>query len=640
MRSKKIKAKAYPLEWYRNNVPCRKACPVDTDSGQYVQLIAAEKYEEAFGVARSPNPLASICGRVCAAPCEDACRRGAIDSPVTIRTLKRFLTERYGSESQKPNAFKSLLQGEISAGAQSPGHLGAFNQRPSMPEKKVAIIGSGPAGLGAAHDLALMGYNVTVFEAAAELGGMMRFGIPEYRLTRSVIAKEIGNIQSLGVKFKPNFKITSDYNLSNLQKDGFKAIFISAGTQSGIGLNIPGADLDGVIKAVDYLLNINKGYKINLGNNVLIIGGGSVALDAARTAIRGFYSPDEAIEMAAEAGEIHIAIDVARSARREGSINVHVASLESFAEMPAALTVQGNEELEEARCEGITFHPSRGPKQIIGKEGKVTGIELIDVESVFDAEGKFNPTFKPGSEKYHEFDSIILAIGQKADTSFLSPDDGIELTPRGLIKINPETMGTTAPGIYAGGDVAFGPRILIEAIANGKRAARSINEYLTDNSEKFHTEVIIETIPINDYCMPTAYEKEDRRMPNTIEVDRRTGISEVEEVFDETVAIKQAERCLQCHVETIYDAELCVLCNRCVDICPEDCLALIELDRVEIEGADTASLKTDLEEETKYSVMLKDHTKCIRCGLCAKRCPTGAWTMQRLNFRDVIWKKP
>lgn len=636
MNQAKIRAQVHPIEWYRDNVPCRSACPVDTDSGQYVQLIAQHRHEEAFRVARAPNPLASICGRVCAAPCEDACRRSAIDAAISIRALKRFVTERYGSESQQPDAFRALLRGESAAGAQSPGHLGAFPHDPTPTGKRVAVIGSGPAGLAAAHDLALLGHSVTIFEAAEEAGGMLRFGIPEYRLPRGVISKEIRNIQSLGVTIKTQAPISADAGISQLKSDGFDAVFIAVGTQSGTSLNIPGAELDGVIKAVDYLINVNRGYRVNLGLNVLVIGGGSVALDAARTAAREFFSPSEAIDAAAQAGDIHVALDAARSAMREGSLNVHIASLESFAEMPAALTSQGSEELGEARLEGIIFHPSRGPRRIVGEGGRVKGIELIDVASVFDETGRFNPTFVDGTEEFFAFDSIILAIGQKPDTSFINPDDGIELTSRGTIKADPVTLATTAQGVFAGGDVVFGPRILIEAVENGKRAARSIHDYLTPSPVTVRTEVSVRTIPTDDYQMPPAYEKDERCRPPTISAGRRTGIDEIESVYEEEEAVRQARRCLQCHVETVYDSDLCVLCNRCVDICPEECLELVPFDRVDISGIDVSDIAAAVIAGEDFSVMLKDHTRCIRCGLCAIRCPTDAWTMQRFTYTDIV----
>jgi NADPH-dependent glutamate synthase beta subunit-like oxidoreductase/NAD-dependent dihydropyrimidine dehydrogenase PreA subunit len=636
LRNEKLKVTAHPLEWYRDNVPCRTACPVDTDSGRYVQLIAEGRYDEAFRVARSPNPLASTCGRVCAAPCEDACRRGAIDEPISIRALKRFVTERYGSESTQPDTFRDLLRSHKSAGAQSPGHLSAFPVEVKASGRRVAILGSGPAGLAAAHDLALMGHEVTIFEAADEAGGMMRYGIPEYRLPRGVLAKEIRNIQSLGVTIRTKSPITRDFGISHLRSVGYDAIFVGVGTQAGSGLNIPGADLDGVIKAVDYLININQGYRVNLGDDVLVIGGGSVALDAARTAKRVVYSPEDAIEATAQAGALHVAIDVARSARREGSLNVHVASLESFDQLPAAATTQGREELREAELEGVTFHPSSGPRAIIGEDGRVKGIELIEVASIFDADGRFNPTYVEGTEKFHAFDSVILAIGQQAETSFILPEDGIELTPRGTIKADPETLKTSSPGVYAGGDVVYGPRILIEAVENGKRAARSIDSYLGGTATEERTKVTIEHIPIDEYVMPPAFEKRARCRPHAITSDRRTGISEVEEVYEENEAVVQAQRCLQCHIETVYDADLCVVCNRCVDVCPEECLLLVPIDQVEITGLDVSEFTAKSQKDEAFSVMLKDHTRCIRCGLCALRCPTNAWTMHRLDFSDVI----
>lgn len=624
------------IAWYRDNVPCRTACPVNTDSGRYVQLIAEGKFEEAYLVARSPNPFASVCARICAAPCEDACRRGKIDSPVTIRPLKRFVCEQYGPESSNPDTHLNLLEDSEDLGAHRLWHLPTLSkEEPSTAGQKVAVIGSGPAGLSCAHDLVLRGFKVTIFEARDETGGMMRHGIPEYRLPRGVIDREVAAIQFLGAELELNRPLDEDNNLQNLRKMGFEAVFLSVGAGTGANLNVPGVDKDGVIKAVDYLLNVNKGYKINLGEKVLVIGGGSVALDAARTAVREFYSPMEEIDAAAKAGEMHVAIDVARHAKRGGAKEIHVASLESFAEMPAAQTVQGREELETAVEEGVTLHPSWGPKEIIGN-GTVNKIVMKECTRVFDEKGRFRPEFNEDNTMELDVDSIILAIGQKADLSFITEKDGIEVTPFGTIKIDPGTLATTAPGIYAGGDAAFGPRILIEAVANGKKAAQSIADYLTSRGQEKSMSMTVQLIPITEYRMPEAYEIQHRVHPITIPLDRRTGINEVEEVYSTDEAILQAERCLICHVETIYDSELCILCGRCVDVCPEDCLRLVPFDQVEIDMTDEVMENLNLNSSEILSVMLKDHDRCIRCGLCALRCPTEAMTMERLTFDESI----
>ncbi len=335
------------LPWYRSNVPCMEACPVHTDSGRYVQLIAEGRFEDAFLIARAPNPLASVCGRVCSAPCEDACRRGWIDEAVTIRPLKRFVTERFGAESARPDFFKLLMSGpqkDSPAAADDAGcrrlwhadQLKGDNTLTGKRGHRVAVIGSGPAGLGCAHDLALMGYDVTVFEALPELGGMLRYGIPEYRLPRGVIDREIAAIEKLGVTFLTNKPITREFGLQQLREEGFEAFFLSVGAMRGRDLQIEGADKDGVVKAVDYLLNLNRGYRVDLGDRVVIIGGGSVALDAARTAVREFYQPMDEIELTAKAVANQPAMDAARGALRGGASEVHVISLESLDELPAA----------------------------------------------------------------------------------------------------------------------------------------------------------------------------------------------------------------------------------------------------------------------------------------------------------------
>ena len=636
--------KKYPAEfrdilWYRTNVPCMEACPVHTDSGRYVQLIAEGKYQEAFFVARSPNPLASICGRICSAPCEDACRRRFIDDPVTIRPLKRFVTEKYGAESTDPENFKALLEKGDDPGCHRVWHLSELqNQKLKKRDQKVAVIGSGPAGLACAHDLALLGYSVTIFEALDQAGGMLRYGIPEYRLPRGVIEREVALLDSLGITLRTNTPLTAEFNLQKLKKDGFQAIFLAVGAMQGRNLNIPGNDMDGCIKAADYLLNLNRGYRVDLGRKVAVIGGGLVALDAARTVIREFYHPMEEIEKTAEAVVGQPALDAARGAMRGGASEVHVFSLESSEEMPASQTVSGMDEMNHAQEEGITFHPSWGPKAILGDK-HCTGIELVACTEVFDENGRFSPKFNEKRTMKIEADSVIFAIGQQPDLSFVSKEDGIETTSAGTIKIDPDTLATTAPGIYAGGDAAFGPRIAIEGVANGKTAARSIHEYLSGEKTGKKVLVQISRIPNSEYKMFAGYELLHRQGPPTIDTGRRTGIAEVEHVYEEQEALRQSERCLLCHIDTIYDPELCVLCGRCSDVCPEKCLKFVPMEEVDMpdEQRKLAFEQYGIKsKEQPLTVLLKDDTACIRCGLCAIRCPTDAMTMERFNYIETV----
>ncbi len=636
------------LEWYRRNVPCMEACPVHTDSGRYVQLIAEGRFEEAYLVARSPNPLASVCGRICSAPCEDACRRGWVDEAVTIRPLKRFVTERFGAESARPEFYRVLAEAESSEahGAPSdvacrrPWHMSQLarsESREAGAGRKVAVVGSGPAGLGCAHDLALLGYDVTIFEALPDTGGMLRYGIPEYRLPRGVIDREAAIIGRLGAEFRLSTPLTREYGLRQLREEGFEAFFVSVGAMRGRDLGIPGADKDGVVKAVDYLLNLNRGYRVDLGERVIVIGGGSVALDAARTAVRDFYKPMEEIEMTAQAVVNQPAMDAARGALRSGATEVHVISLESLEEMPASRTVQGKDELHEALQEGIKLHPSWGPQRILGGAG-VEGVEFVAVSRVFDSDGRFNPQFDTSRVMTIEADAVILAIGQQPDFDFLSSEDGVELRPSGTIKIDPETLATTAPGVFAGGDAAFGPRIAIEAVANGKTAAQSIHRYLAGSDRTSRLTVRIEHVPSDEYRMPAGYELNHRRGAPTVNVGRRTGITEVENVMTEDQAVEQAERCLSCHVDTIYDPHRCVLCNRCADVCPEKCLTFVPIERVDMPAQQlaTAVAAYDHDPDRPMTVLLKDDTVCIRCGLCALRCPTEAMTMERFNFVEDL----
>ena len=637
------------LEHWKAQVKCQVGCPVKTDAGRYVQLIAEGRDEDAYLVARAPNPFASVCGRICAAPCEDACRRGSIDAPISIRALKRFVCEGYGVESMRPQTQDRLRRAPIEEGNRYTGHLPILPVLPSQDadrpirQRKVAVIGAGPAGLSAAHDLALLGYAVTVYEASEEPGGMMRFGIPEYRLPRTLLRAEIEKILALGVELCLGAPLTPSFGLREVQDEGFEAVFLSIGVGKGRDLQIPGAELDGVVKAVDFLLNVNRGYRLDLGRRVVVVGGGFVAFDAARTALR-LRSDGESSEAAEgqalgevreeEDARLKEALDSARAAIRGGATEVTIVSLETFDEMPVLRTTQGHEELIEARKEGVQFLTRRGPARFHG-DGRLAAVELRRVVSVFDESGRFSPVYDDADRLRLEADSCILAIGQRPDLSFLKPEDGVALTPGGTIRVDPLTLATSAPGIFAGGDVAFGPRNLIEAVANGKLAARSIHQHLRQQQPRLEVVLDVEKIPTARYRMAAGFEILDREAPPTLEVGRRTGIAEVETGYDAAAARRQAARCLVCHVQTIYDPEACVLCNRCVDVCPEYCLALVPFDELDLPEAERSSLAARAEADgLPLAAMIKDDERCIRCGLCALRCPTDAMTMERFSITE------
>jgi NADPH-dependent glutamate synthase beta subunit-like oxidoreductase len=616
------------LEWLDSNFPCMAACPVHTEAGRYVALIEEGRYQEAYHVARRPNPFASICGRICAAPCETSCRRGTIDQPIAIRALKRFVTERFGVESMVD--LEKLRE--------------VFGRSVRKNGIKVAVIGAGPSGLSCAHDLALLGYKVTVFEAQPVAGGMLRLGIPEYRLPRELIRLEINAILSLGVELKLNSAIGRDFTLSTLKKDGFQAVFIAIGSHKSRDLRIEGVELDGVFRAVDFLLNVNLGFRVDLGQRVIVVGGGNVAIDAARTAAR-----QEKVEVG-HVTEVAEALDVARSAVRFGAKEVHMVCLEDWNEMPAS-----KEEIGEALEERIQIHPRVGPNRILGKQGKVVGFETIDCVSVFDDQKKFNPRFAPGSERVMEADTIIMAIGQTSDLSWISPEDGVRITPRNTIEVNPATLATSAPGIYAGGDVSFGPRNAIDAIANGKKAAQSIHTHLsgaaaTTVEVDLHgrdVEIIVQNT--RTYHRLWGYEKTQRVPIPSLPIERRIGVAQIELGYREEQARTEASRCLHCWENTIFNeagedtGSECILCGGCVDICPESCIELTVLDRLEPDEALFAELRktydvvlTGEKQGVPGSVMIKNEERCIRCGLCAMRCPVGCITMQTYTVSETM----
>ncbi len=624
--------------YFTRQVLCREACPVRTDSGAYVQAIAEGRFEDAYLIARAPNPFASICGRVCAAPCEAKCRRGALDSAVSIRALKRFVCERFGVES-----------GHFDIAGVYPQYRDPKRERLGE-GRKVAVIGAGPAGLSCAHELALMGFSPTVFESQSVAGGMLVLGVPEYRLPRDVVRAEIAAIESLGVDIQFNLKLGRDFTMAGLKEQGFEAIFLGIGAHRSRELAIEGVQNDGVFRAIDFLLNVNLGYKVQLGRKVVVIGGGNVAFDVARSIVRqseavaGMSEAElrEALRTAASVLEeltakdseapdqVRLALDVAREAIRSGVPEVHMYCMENLNEIPAAV-----EEIEEAEEEGIKLHTRYGPKRILGRDGKVTGIELVRVSRVFDENRRFNPQFVEGSEEIRDADTVVLAIGQSPDLSWIQPGDNLKVSPRGTLQTDPVTMATSRPDVFSGGDAAFGPRIIITAVAEGKKAAASIARFLTGREPKLPADARITVFDSARYAMKPDYEKVLRSKPPTLAIDRRVGIAEVEHAFPQLQAVRQAERCLMCHVSPVFDGDKCILCGGCADICPESCLRLVDVAR--LKGNDT--LQSAFQARYGRSplageegAIIKDETRCIRCGLCAARCPTGAVTMERIEI--------
>lgn len=667
--------------YYRQMIKCQAACPVLTDARGYVTAVARGDLELGYQIAHDPNPLSTICGRICGAPCEEACRRSAIGrshEPVAIRPLKRVLTERFGPEAvpnhrevSKPadGDDTQLLPGfriepenfiPLSANPTLPGQgatipysrarwsqnaLRALAATPGRKRGRVAVIGAGPTSLTVANDLAIMGHQVVIYEAGPKTGGMMRYGVPVYRIDQQAMDLEIDSILQQGVEIHFNTRIGEDIQLSDLRRE-YDAVFLGIGLMEGRTLNIEGRDLDGVITAVDLLLNYNLGYKVELGRKVVVIGGGDVAMDAARTALRlgqVTSKQQEALGQAENRSDesseaVHTALDVARTALRLGVADVQIIALESWEELPASAF-----ELEEALEEGIEITPGLGPNKILGKNGRVSGLEVIAVASVFDQDGRFNPRFVPGSEHVLDCDTVILAIGQRANLEALGGADDVKVNPRGLVEIDPINGQTSALDVFAGGDVAYGPRLIISAVRDGHNAALGIEAYL--QGRPLEVKTVTEWMDLPGHAVYSGWTTRDRtRVPST-PVDRRTGISVVEMSYSLEQAVEQGSRCLECSVNTIFDGTKCILCNGCVDVCPWDCLKIVRIDQIVEDESISKMVETQLgapystwvhEEHPAAAAMIKDDEACTRCALCARRCPTGAITMEAFRFRENL----
>ncbi len=628
------------LEFYQQSVACQYACPVRTDARGYVTAIAKGEYERAYLIARETNPFASTCGWVCGAPCEAACRRGKIDAPIAIRALKRFVNDRYGvylGESGEPQLApawpgyvgpKAALDLGNSILPTSRAGLNGARRRGDKTGKRVAIVGAGPAGLSCAHDLAMLGHEAVIFDAATVAGGMLRLGVPEYRLPRELIDLEIRSILALGPTLKLNQALGRDFSLTDL-RDEFDAVFIAIGTYHSRSLNVEGEQLDGVLRAIDFLINVNLGgYQLNLGRRVLVIGGGNVAMDVARTAARLGHP-------AQSGGDLETALDVARAARRLGGTQeVRCLVVEDRHEMLADPS-----EVAEAEEEGIVINHHFAPKRIIEANGRATGVETLDVAHAFDEHGRFNPQLVPETEKVWECDSVIISIGQTGELSWLQTGDDLKTTSRGTLVVDSETLMTSQPGVFAGGDIAYGPRLIVNAVADGQRAARGIHTFLQSVQPRLVRKGFFTPVPKRDYANVGPirnYLRWPRRQPPALPIERRIGVARVEVGFEEEAAREQAGRCLICTINPIFDGNLCILCNGCVDVCPTDCLKLVPVSAITGDERVATIIDSHLQDVPVRSAMLFDPIRCIRCGLCAARCPTDAVQMETFEFTEEI----
>jgi formate dehydrogenase (NADP+) beta subunit len=614
--------------YWREQIKCQYACPVHTDARGYVRAIAAGDYEQAYLIARGPNPLASLCGRICGAPCEAACRRGTIDQPISIRALKRFVCEKFGSDARRDAGrelfpyLKNKTETRQCDDIDELSHLLEFLANASFPKptgERVAIIGSGPAGLAAGHDLALMGFRPTIFEMEPQPAGMLYTGVPGYRLPRELIRAEVAVIQSLGVEIRCSTQVGKDVSFVDLRRD-FAAVIIACGAKRSRALPIPNADAIGVMGGVDFLRDVSLSKEVSLGQRVIVIGGGNVAYDVARTVLR----QEE--------------YDVSRTAARMAGVRqVNLVCLESLEEMPADTV-----EILEGQEEGVARHNSWGPREVLVDERNgqkfVRGVKFARCTRVYDENKRFAPKFDESTTTEIEADTVLLSVGQSADLSFIDEQrDGIEMRSPQQIVNDPATCTTSASGIFIAGDIAYGPRLMIHAIASGKQAARSVYRFL--RGKEIAAEEVQFHYPIEQYWREKLYERRSRLHIPTLTAEERLKCTSalVEIGYNEEQACAEAGRCLDCGINTIFDGERCILCGGCVDVCPTVCLKLVSFDRLSVTPElETATRELNL-DPTDLSAIIKDEERCIRCGLCAQRCPTTAITMEQFSFAKE-WK--
>jgi NADPH-dependent glutamate synthase beta subunit-like oxidoreductase/ferredoxin len=626
-----ISANAIPLrfqtaevgvDWLQCNIECQEGCPVNTNCRGYLMLAAEGRFEEGYILARDPNPVAAICGYVCSAPCEKACRRADIDKPLSIRAMKRFLVDwHYGN-----NMPDTVVTAEPSG-------------------KSVGVIGAGPAGLTVAKELASYGHKVDVYEALPSGGGTCLIGVPAFRLPRDVIELDVNWVAKHGVDFHYNVEVGRDITLDKL-REKHDAVVVSAGCMYPVAMNIPGEELDGVIYGVDFLKRANLGQEQWVGDHVVVVGGGYTAMDSSRTALR-------------------IGAKTSTIVYRRG---------------PEEMVVD-EEEQHETRFEGVSFEFFSSPVEVIEKDGKVAGITFQRTRlGPPDASGRRSPEPIPGSEFTIPCDMVIPCTSQASDNNVLGEygaklnrhlgvTDTREFVPggsvsswrtpplngttpvgpdgkkynalqfelsRGNVVAQPDTFQTSVEGIFACGDFVTGPATIIEAAGRGRRTARAVDRWLLGirGAELEELPVINRAVvtQVLEHDMPEKYEAIPRQhIPMAPPEMRRDFTSLVEVGYDTRSAIAEGQRCLQCNHNINIDGPRCILCGLCADVCPEGVIYMI--DKAQVGGDDP---EIDLFQAWPRGIaMIIDEERCIRCNLCVERCPTNCITMDRLELERL-----
>jgi formate dehydrogenase (NADP+) beta subunit len=581
-------------DYFHKVVDCQWACPAHTPVPEYIRLIAAGRYSDAYMINWKSNVFPGILGRTCDRPCEPACRRVRVEEePVAICRLKRVAAD-----------YKDDIRARLPQKAKTKNG------------KRIALVGAGPASLTVARDLAPLGYECVVFDGDTRAGGMIRSQIPKFRLPDTVIDEECGYILDLGVDFRRGQRIDS---IKALLADNYDAVFVGSGAPRGRDLEIPGRKeaAANIHIGIDWLSSISFGHIEKIGKRVIVLGGGNTAMDCCR------------------------------SARRLGGEDVKVIVRSGYDEMKASPW-----EKEDARREGIPIHNFLVPKEFLHKNGKLIGVVFEKVKAEYDAKGRRKLVNAGEPDQTFECDDVLVAVGQENAFPWIERDAGIEFDEWGMPKVNEVTFASTNPKVFFGGDAAFGPKNIIWAVAHGHEAAVSIDKML--NGEDINhrplpaTELISQKMGIHEWSYKNEVVLDERyAVPHQKnEVALASIKTEVELGFDPALALAEAGRCLNCDVQTVFSQPLCIECDACVDICPMDCITFTEdgeEDDLRTRLRAPAKDKTqDLYVSGKLKtgrIMVKDEDVCLHCGLCAERCPTGAWDMNKF-YLEMTYAGP